>query len=89
VSDRTLQKLKPDLRDGLLQAIQKTTDEQLTRFAQFEGEAIDNLKQLGVQVGDCDRNAFRERVRPLWDKFVQQTPGAKDMLEAAQRTEGT
>ena len=28
-----------------------------------------------MTVEDCDRNAFRERVRPLWDTFTKQTPG--------------
>jgi len=87
VSDRSLQKLKPDVRDGLLKAIQQTTDDQYARFAALETAAEDELKKHEVTIADCDRDAFRERVRPLWAQFLQATPGAKDMLDAAQKTE--
>jgi len=38
-------------------------------------------------VADCDRAVFRERVRPMWDRFVERTPGAKPMLDAIRATE--
>src|ERR1700737_1179746 len=44
VSDRTLQKLPANLRDGFLQAIQETAKDQFIRAAQVEQEAIDQLK---------------------------------------------
>jgi TRAP-type C4-dicarboxylate transport system substrate-binding protein len=87
VSDRTLQKLPANLRDGLLQAIQETAKDQFIRAAQVEEEAISQLKQKGVTVSDCDREGFRTRMQPLWDKFAQQTPGAKALLEAVRQTE--
>ena len=87
VSDRTLKKLPPPLRDGLLKAIQETAQAQFARAAQVEQEAIEQLKQKGVTVSDCDREGFRKRVQPLWDRFAQQTPGAKPLLEAVRQTE--
>jgi TRAP-type transport system periplasmic protein len=40
-----------------------------------------------VTIAECDRGAFRQRVQPLWERFAQQTPGAKDFLDAVRQTE--
>lgn len=87
ISDKTLQKLPPAQREALLKAVKEATLEQFARANQVEAEAIAELKAKGVTVSECNREAFKERVRPLWDKFAQQTPGVKDFLEAARRTE--
>ncbi|MBK1837157.1 TRAP transporter substrate-binding protein [Azospirillum sp. YIM B02556] len=87
VSDKTLQKLSSNLRDGLLQAVRETAKDQFAKAAQVELEAIDQLKQKGVTVAECDREGFRKRMQPLWDKFAQQTPGAKALLDAVHQTE--
>jgi TRAP-type transport system periplasmic protein len=85
-SERSLQRMQPKLRDGLLLAVEQATDDHFRRAAQLETQAIENLKQLGVTVADCDRAAFEARVLPLHTSFVQKTPGAKAFLEAAQQT---
>jgi TRAP-type transport system periplasmic protein len=87
ISDRTLKRLKPELRDGLLLAVTQATSDHWDRAAKIETDAIENLKQLGVTTEDCDREAFRTRVRPLWDSFVQKTPDAKAFIDAAQKVE--
>lgn len=87
VSDRTLHKLPAAQRDGLLRAVGEATTEHFQHAAQLEAEAVTELKGKGVTVEDCDRAAFRDRVRPMWDRFVERTPGAKDMLEAIRQTE--
>jgi tripartite ATP-independent transporter DctP family solute receptor len=87
ISDRTLQRLPPVQRDGLLKAVSEASQDQFARAAEVEAEALAGLKAKGVTIAECDRDAFRERVRPLWDRFAQQTPGAKDFLEAVRQTE--
>ncbi len=87
ISDRTLRRLPPAQRDGLLQAVQDTTDEHFKRAAQVEADALGELRGKGVTVADCDRAVFRERVRPMWDRFAERTPGAKPMLDAIRATE--
>ena len=82
VSDRTLQKLPPAQRDGLLRAIAETTDEQFRRASQIEADAMEALKAKGVVIVECNREPFRERVRPMWDRFIERTPGARPMLDA-------
>ncbi len=87
LSDRTLQKLPAAQRDGLLKAVSEATTEQFQRAAQIETDAIAGLKEKGVTVQECDRSAFRARVAPMFDRFVEKTPGAKAMLDAVHQTE--
>jgi tripartite ATP-independent transporter DctP family solute receptor len=87
VSERTLQRLPPAQRDGLLHAIEQATDDHFQRAAQVEQEAIGELKAKGVTVAECDRAVFRERVQPMWARFADKVPGAKPMLDAIRATE--
>jgi tripartite ATP-independent transporter DctP family solute receptor len=87
IADRTLQRLKADQRDALLQAVKEATAEHFQRAARIEADAVDQLKIKGVTVADCDRDAFRDRVRPMWDRFADKPPGAKAMLDAIRETE--
>ncbi len=87
LSDRTIKRLPAAQRDGLLQAVKLATDEHYDRAAQVETAAVEQLKTLGVTVEDCNREAFRDRVRPRWGEFATRTPGAKDLLEAIHQTE--
>lgn len=87
VSDRTLKRLPPAQRDGLLKAVSEATDAQFARAAQIETDAITELKGKGVTVEECDRAAFRTRVSPMWDRFTERTPGAKPLLDAVRQAE--
>ena len=82
VADRTLQRLPPAQCDGLLRAITETTDEQFRMASQIETDAMEALKAKGVTIASIDREPFRERVRPMWDRFIEKTPGARPMLDA-------
>ncbi len=86
ISDRTLKRLPAAQRDGLLLAVKAATDQHFDRAAQVETSAIEQLQKLGVTVAECDRSVFRERVRPMWDRFAERTPGAKALLDAVQQT---
>lgn len=87
ISDKTLQRLPPAQRDALLAAVKGATDDHFGRAAAVEQKAIAQLQTLGVTVEECDRTVFRERVRPMWDRFAEKTPGARDLLEAVRQTE--
>ena len=87
ISDKTLQRMKPDLRDGVLKAITEATTAWNVRAPQVEAMAIEELKAKGVTVETCNRDAFRDQVSPLWASFIEKTPGAKPMLDAAHATE--
>jgi TRAP-type C4-dicarboxylate transport system substrate-binding protein len=79
-------KLSAAQRDGLLKAIKEATDDQFAKASQIEADAMAELAKLGVTLSECDRAAFRERVRPMWDRFAERTPGAKPLLDAIQQT---
>ena len=87
LSDRTLQKMQPELRDGLLLAVKQATDDQFDRAGQIEKDAIEELKSKGVTIAECDRSVFRDRVSPMWARFAERVPGAKPMLDAIHATE--
>lgn len=86
LSDRSLQRLPTDLRDGVVKAVREATTDQFARAAQIEQDAIAGLKEKGVTVQDCDRKAFQDRVMPMWDRFAEKTPGAKALLDAVRAT---
>ncbi len=86
VSNKTMDKLPANQRDGLTRAIKEATAEHFKRAAAIENEAIDQLKGLGVTVNDCNREVFRELVKPMWGRFAEKTPGARDLLDAVAAT---
>jgi TRAP-type C4-dicarboxylate transport system substrate-binding protein len=52
-----------------------------------EKEALASLKDTGVTVAECDKEAFRKRVLPQTDAFLKAHPDAKpvvDMIRATQ-----
>ncbi len=67
--------------------MREATTDQFNKAAQIEADAIEALKAKGVTVEDCDREAFRARMQPMWDNFIQTTPGAKPMFDAIRQTE--
>lgn len=87
LSDRSLKRLSPALREGLLTAVRQATEDQFKRAAEVEAGAIKELQAHGVTVEECDREAFRTRVAPMWDSFVKATPNAAPMLKAIRDTE--
>jgi TRAP-type C4-dicarboxylate transport system substrate-binding protein len=86
LSDRSLQRLKPDQREGVLRAVNEATTAWNAQAGKVEAMAIDALKAKGVTVEACDRAAFRDRMQPLWDSFLARTPAAKPLLDAAHST---
>src|SRR5216684_1000697 len=70
MSDVSYKKLAAPLRDGFLAAAKK--------------EALEVMKQQGVVVASCDKEAFRSRVLPLHESFSKKFPEVKPILDAIQ-----
>ena len=87
VSDRTLKKLPAAQRDGLLSAMKDATDAHFAKAAEVEAAAVGELKGLGVTFSEIDVTPFRDRVRPMWDRFAEKVPGARPMLDAIRAAE--
>jgi tripartite ATP-independent transporter DctP family solute receptor len=86
LSDATYQKMPPALRDGLLASAKAAAAEQRAYGVGIAKEALEVLKQRGVTVADCDREAFHKRVLPLHEKFTKQHPEVQSILDKIQAT---
>lgn len=79
---RALDRVPAKLREGLLAAAADANAFERQRALAVESEAIAALKSHGVTVEECDRDAFRDRVRPLWKSFTDGLPATKPLLDA-------
>src|SRR5258708_87962 len=60
MGDASYKKLPPPLRDGFLAAAKAAAIETRVRGLAVEKEALDVMKQQGVTVAACDKEAFRQ-----------------------------
>jgi tripartite ATP-independent transporter DctP family solute receptor len=86
MGDASYKKLPPPLRDGFLAAAKAAAIETRARGLAVEKEALEVMKQQGVTIAACDKEAFRARVLPLHESFVKQRPEVKPILDAIQAT---
>src|SRR5260370_15713446 len=84
MSDISYRKLAAPLRDGFLAAAKAAAIETRVRGLAVEKEALDVMKQQGVAVASCDKEAFRSRVLPLHESFSKKFPEVKPILDAIQ-----
>src|SRR6266704_157926 len=84
MSDVSYKKLAAPLRDGFLAAAKAAAIETRVRGLAVEKEALEVMKQQGVTVASCDKEAFRSRVLPLHESFSKKFPEVKPILDAIQ-----
>jgi TRAP-type C4-dicarboxylate transport system substrate-binding protein len=85
VSDRFLQKLPPDVQQGLLAAAAESMPEQRLVFRQGDIAALDRLKARGVIAETADPKPFSDASKPVWDKFANDV-GGREAIEAVLAT---
>ena len=85
-SDATYQRMAPALRDGFVEVARKAAADTRTHGLTVEKEALAQLKDKGVTVIDCDREAFRKRVLPQTENFVKAHPEAKPVVDLIHAT---
>lgn len=85
-SDATFRRMDPKLRDGFLDAAAKASIATRAHGLAVESEAMDVLKQRGVTVVDCDRDAFRQRVLPQTEAFMARQPESKPVIDKIRAT---
>ena len=76
-SGSTLTKMDPPLRDQFLAAAAEAAADTRVRGLEAEKEALDLLKQKGVEIIACDREPFRKLRAPQSDEFIKAHPEAK------------
>ncbi len=74
------------LRDGFLAAAQKAAADTRVQGLAVEQEALGVLKEKGVTVVDCDKEAFRKRVLPQSEEFAKAHPEAKPVIDKIRST---
>src|ERR1700681_189564 len=86
-SDATFNRMDPKLREGFLDAAKKAAADTRTHGLAVEKEALALLADKGVTVVECAREAFRKRVLPQADNFVNGRPEAKPVVEMIRATQ--
>ena len=56
------------------------------RGLEAEKEAIETLKQKGVEIIACDREPFRKLTLPQTDQFIKAHPEAKPIIDIIRST---
>ena len=85
-SDATFRRMDPKLRDGFLDAAAKASVATRAHGLAVVNEAMGILKERGVTIVDCDREAFRKRVLPQTDTFMARIPDSKPIIETVRAT---
>ena len=81
ISTRSLQKIPAQHRDGFLRAGKEAAVHARELAVKAEARALTELKSKGLEVHDCDREAFRDMVKPLWAEFTAKNPSMKPLLD--------
>src|SRR6266571_1854095 len=79
-SEMTFMRMEPKLRDGFLAAAQKAAIDTRVQGMAVEQEALGLLKEKGVTVAECDREAFKKRVAPQTENFIKARPESKAVI---------
>jgi TRAP-type transport system periplasmic protein len=78
--------MEAPLRDQFLEVAAEAAIDTRARGLEAEKEAIEALKQKGVEVIACDREPFRKLTLPQTDHFIQAHPAAKPIIDIIRST---
>ncbi|MBI0537179.1 TRAP transporter substrate-binding protein [Roseomonas sp. KE2513] len=81
LSDIAYNRMNPALRERFIDAAQKAAVETRAHGLAVEKEALGLLREKGVTVIECDREAFRKRVEPQMQAFMRNRPESKPVIE--------
>jgi TRAP-type transport system periplasmic protein len=77
----TLNRMDVPLRDQFRTAAAEAAVDTRARGLEAEKEAIETLKQKGVEIIACDREPFRKLTLPQTDGFIKAHPEAKPIID--------
>jgi TRAP-type transport system periplasmic protein len=86
LSDATYNRMNAALRDRFLDAAKKAAAETRAHGLAVEKEALALLRDKGVTIVACERDAFRQRVAPQMEAFLRNRPEAKPVVEQIRAT---
>jgi len=82
----TLNRMDASLRDPFLNAAREAAADTRVRGLEAEKEALQSLKEKGVEIIACDREPFRKLVAPQTDEFSKAHPEAKPIIDIVRNT---
>jgi TRAP-type transport system periplasmic protein len=85
-SEATFKRMDPKVREGFLDAATKAAADTRVHGLAMEQEALGVLKEKGVSITECDKEAFRKRVAPQTDAFIKARPESKPVVEMIRST---
>ncbi|HEY0911888.1 MAG TPA: TRAP transporter substrate-binding protein DctP, partial [Bradyrhizobium sp.] len=85
-SETTFNRMPAAMREPFTEVTRKAAVDTRAHGLAVEKEALTQLKDKGVTVNDCDREAFRKRVLPQTDAFVKAKPDAKPVVDLIRAT---
>ena len=85
-SGLTLTRMEAPLRDQFLSSAAKAAIDTRARGLEAEKEALEALKQKGVEIIACDREPFRKLALPQTDEFIKAHPEAKPIIDIVRST---
>jgi TRAP-type C4-dicarboxylate transport system substrate-binding protein len=85
-SEMTLNRMPAATREAFTDITKKAAADTRAHGLAVEKEALTQLKDKGVTVIDCDREAFRKRVLPQSEAFVKARPEAKPVVDLIRAT---
>jgi len=86
-SEASFNRMDPKLREGFLDAAKKAGADTRVHGLAVEKEALALIVEKGVNVVECDQEAFRKRVLPQTDNFVKARPEAKSVVDMIRATQ--
>ena len=85
-SESTLNRMPVTMREPFTEVARKAAADTRAHGLAVEKEALTQLKDKGVTVVDCDREAFRKRVLPQSEAFIKARPEAKPVVDLIRAT---
>lgn len=86
VSTLVWNKLSPQEQKWLKEAAMESSEHQKELWREAELEALEEIQKAGVEVSYPNKDAFREKVQPMYEAFSRD-PEMKKIIEAIQAVE--
>jgi len=86
LSEATFNRIPSSQREAFIEVAKKAAGDTRAHGLNVEKEALAQLKDKGVTVIDCDREAFRKRVLPQSEAFVKARPEARQVVDLIRAT---
>ena len=86
LSETTFNRIPSSQREAFIDVTKKAAADTRAHGLNVEKEALAQLKDKGVTVIDCDREAFRKRVLPQSEAFVKARPEARQVVDLIRAT---